>query len=229
MERSPLEAAIGYGFRDKGLLRLALTHPSYINEHPDETGGSNQRLEFLGDAFLGLIIGRELYHRYPERGEGALTEARSRLVRGEALAKAARRLGLGEHLIMGQGERARGGGERDSNLADAFEALAGAVLLDGGYRPAQRFVLKALRAEMQGVEVDAVVKDPKSQLQEVAHTLGVGSPRYEVVKAEGPPHRPYYTVEVRLAGEVIGVGEGRRKVEAERRAAEVAVERLRKR
>ncbi|MBI4197765.1 MAG: ribonuclease III, partial [Chloroflexi bacterium] len=187
MERSPFEEAIGYVFKDKGLLRLALTHPSYINEHPEETGGSNQRLEFLGDALLGLVIGREMYRRYPEQGEGALTEARSRLVRGEALAKAARRLGLGEHLIMGQGEQARGGNERDSNLADALEALVGAVLLDGGYRPAQQLVLKALRAEMQGVAAGPPVKDPKSQLQETAHTLGLGSPSYDVVKAEGPP------------------------------------------
>ncbi len=228
MEHQQLEEAIGYAFKDKALLRLALTHPSYINEHPEGDAASNQRLEFLGDACIGLVIGREVYRRSPDLGEGALTEARSRLVRGEARAGAARRLALGSHLIMGQGEQARGGGDRDSNLADAFESLAGAVLLDGGYRAAQRFVLKALGQELRGLEGKEPPKDPKSQLQELAHLRGLGSPSYVVVKTEGPAHQPVYTVEVRLGEQTAGVGEGKRKVEAERRAAERAVQGLRR-
>ncbi|MBI4310636.1 MAG: ribonuclease III [Chloroflexi bacterium] len=227
MEQSLLEQAMGYAFKDKEALRLALTHPSYINEHPEESGGSNQRLEFLGDACIGLIIGREVYRRYPELDEGALTEARSHVVRGEALAKAARRLDLGRHLVMGQGERARGGDDRESNLADAFEALVGAVLLDGGYRAAQRFALSALRTELEGLVVGGPPKDPKSQLQEMAHLKGIGPPVYEVVRTEGPPHQPVYTIVVHLGGETAGTGEGKRKVEAERRAAQAALEGLR--
>ncbi|MBI4340490.1 MAG: ribonuclease III [Chloroflexi bacterium] len=226
MVTSALEQAVGYTFKDRGLLRLALMHPSYLNEHPEETGGSNQRLEFLGDACIGLLIGREMYRRFPDLGEGGLTEARSRVVRDEALAGAARRLGLGKHLILGQGERSRGGGERDANLADAFEALAGAILLDGGYRSAQRVILTALRPEMRAMDLGPAGKDPKSQLQELAHLRGLGPPSYEVVKTEGPPHQPVYTIAVRLGSEALGVGEGRRKVDAERLAARAALEAL---
>ena len=226
MQHPPLEEAIGHVFKDKGLLRLALIHPSYVNEHPEGGIASNQRLEFLGDACLGLIIGREVYQRFIGEDEGALTEARSMLLRGEALARAARRLGLGPHLVMGQGEQSRGGSDRDSNLADAFEALVGAVLLDGGYRAAQRFVLRTLALDMQGLEGKAPAKDPKSQLQEMAHLKGLGPPAYVVVKTEGPPHQPVYTVEVRLGEQTAGVGEGKRKVDAERLAAEMAVVKL---
>ncbi|MBI4202138.1 MAG: ribonuclease III [Chloroflexi bacterium] len=226
MERTPLELAIRYTFKDKGLLQQALTHPSYPNEHPEAAGVSNQRLEFLGDACIGLVVGRNLYERYPDVDEGPLTEARSRLVRRETLARAARRVDLGAHLIMGAGEEARGGRDRDSNLADAFEALVGAVLLDRGYPSARGVVLRVLRPELRELEPGATAKDPKSQLQELAHSMGLASPEYETVKAEGPPHQPLYTVEVRIAGEALGQGQGLRKVEAERRAAQQAVERL---
>ncbi len=210
---------LGFSFREERLLHQALTHPSYVNEHPDEAGGSNQRLEFLGDAIIGLVVARELYRRHLELDEGPLTELRSHVVRGQALAGVARRLGLGQHLLLGQGEAASGGRERDSNLAAALEALAGAVLIDQGYRAAQRFILRVLKPEMAAVGPRRVPRDPKSQLQERLQREGRAAPQYEVMSVEGPAHQRRFTVQVVLDGRVEGTGWGRRKIEAERKAA----------
>lgn len=219
MDTTQLQETLGLSFREQRLLRQALTHPSYINEHPEEAGGSNQRLEFLGDAIIGLVVARELYRRHPELDEGALTELRAHLVRGQTLADVARRLGLGHHLLLGQGEAASGGRERDSNLAAALEALAGAVLVDRGYRAAQRFVLRALKPELAAVGPRRVLRDPKSQLQERMQREGRAAPHYEVVDAEGPAHQRRFTVQVLVDGRAAGAGRGRRKVDAERQAA----------
>ena len=226
MDTAQLQQVLDVSFRDASLFRQVLTHPSYINEHPEEVGGSNQRLEFLGDALIGLVVARELYRRHPQLEEGALTELRSDTVRGETLADVARRLKLGEHLLLGQGEAASGGRDRDSNLAAALEALVGAVLVDQGYRAAQRFVLQVLKPELARAGPRTMSKDPKSQLQERVQGEGRAAPRYEVVGAEGPDHRRLFTVQVIVDGQVAGTGRGRRKVDAERQAARDAMRRL---
>jgi len=226
MDTAQLQHTLDVSFRDPSILRQALTHPSYVNEHPGETGGSNQRLEFLGDALVSLVVAWELYRRHPQLEEGALTDLRSDAVRGQTLAGVARRLKLGEHLLLGQGESASGGHDRDSNLAAALEALVGAVLVDRGYRAAQRFALRVLRPELAQAGPSTMPKDPKSQLQERVQSEGGAAPRYEVVDAEGPDHRRLFTVQVMVDGQVAGTGRGGRKVEAERQAAQDAMRRM---
>ena len=223
MNTDQLQKALGLSFKDQGLLRQALTHPSYLNEHPYEVGGSNQRLEFLGDAFIGVVVAHELYRRHPHLDEGDLTEERSYLVRGQTLARVARHLGLGRYLLLGQGEAASGGRDRDSNLAAALEALAGALMLDRGQRAARRFVLWALQSDLNRVESTELLRDPKSRLQELAHREGRGDPRYEVTATEGPAHERLFTVQVMVDEKVVGTGRGRRRVDAEQQAALVAL------
>lgn len=227
METEALQQAIGVSFGDTALLRQALVHSSYVNEHPEETRGSNQRLEFLGDACLSLVVARELYRRYPHLDEGALTEVRSRLVCDDMLAALSRRLHLGDCLLLGHGEEASGGRERDSNLADALEALVGAVLLDRGYRVAQSFVLRILRDALGAHAPGVDLRDPKSVLQELAHARGLPSPVYRLVSVDGPAHRPVYTVEAIWDDQVKGVGRGGRKIAAEREAASRALDDVR--
>ena len=219
MSITQLQQTLGLSFSDPALLRQALTHPSYMNEHLEEASGSNQRLEFLGDAFIDLVVARELYRRYPELDEGALTELRSQVVRGQALAYVAQRLDLGQHLLLGQGEAASGGRDRESNLAAVLEALVGAVLVAQGYRAAQRFVLRILKPDLAQLGPRGVQKDPKSQLQERMQRDGRAAPRYEVASSEGPAHQRRFTVRVVVDGEAIGTGGGKRKVDAERQAA----------
>ena len=218
-----LEEALGLSFKNRGLLTQALTHASYGNEHPGEVMGSNERLEFLGDALVGLVVGAELYRRYPGLDEGVLTDLRSLVVRGATLARVGRRLGLGGHLLLGQGEAASGGKDRDSNLAGAMEAVVGAVLLDRAYRVARACVLRVLRPELRGIATRGATRDPKSQLQELAHQRGMSVPTYREVAVEGPEHERRYLVEVSLGDRVLGNGRDRRKADAERRAAEAAL------
>ncbi len=217
-----LETRLGVSFRDQGLLRCALRHPSYVNEQPGG-GESNQRLEFLGDALLGIVVAQEVYRRHPQVDEGALTEFRSYVVRGRTLAVVARRLGLNELLLLGQGEAASGGKDRESNLAAVLEAVAGAVLLDRGYRTATRFVLRVLKAELDTVLSHGVTKDAKSLLQQRVQRDGMGPPRYEVVATEGPAHRRWFTVSVKVDAAIVGTGSGQRRADAESQAAAAAL------
>ena len=219
MNTTQLQQSLGLSFSNPTLLHLALTHPSYMNEHPEQANGSNQRLEFLGDAFIDLVVAQDLYRRYPDLDEGALTELRSQVVRGQALAHVARRLDLGKHLLLGQGEAASGGRDRESNLAAVLEALVGAVLVAHGYRTARRFVLRVLKPDLAQLGPRGMQKDSKSQLQEQMQRDGRSTPRYQVTSAEGLAHQRLFTVRVVVDGEVIGTGEGKRKVDAERQAA----------
>ena len=218
-----VEHALGVDFRDAGLLRLSLTHSSYVNEHPQDTPASNERLEYLGDAFLDMVVARKLYLDHPEMTEGDLTEARASLVRGETLSAAAVEMGLGEHLLLGQGEEQTGGRAKPHNLACALEALMGAVYLDRGHEAAESFVLRVLEPYFDVVGAKQVAQDPKSLLQEVAQAKGLGVPRYQVLSETGPGHERTFTVEVVVAGEALAQGGGRRKVEAERQAARSAL------
>ena len=220
------EARLGVKFRDRELLALALVHSSYANENPDAGEASNERLEFLGDGFINFVVAHLLYEKSPTAPEGELTARRSLLVRGESLATVASRLGLGDLLVMGRGEDIEGGRERASNLADAFEAVVGALLLDGGYAKARAFVLRCLRDDIDSALRSEPPKDPKSRLQELLQSGGREAPRYDSAASQGPDGAPWFTVRVSAGDEVLGQGAARRKVDAERAAASSALEKL---
>ena len=221
-----LEARLGRSFSDHRLLSEALTHSSVVNEDPRANPASNQRLEFLGDALIGLVAARELYRLLPAAHEGTLTELRAAVVRGETLARVARSISLGDYLRLGQGEEASGGRERDSNLASALEALVGAVLLDRGEEEACEVALRLIRTELQRVAREGAERDPKSRLQEVTQGLGMGSPSYRTTSQTGPEQDRTFHIEVLVASRVMGSGSGRRKVDGERAAALEALEML---
>lgn len=221
-----VEAAIGVRFHDSALLRLSLIHSSYVNEHPLDAPVSNERLEYLGDALLGMVVANNLYQDHPEMPEGDLTAARAAIVCGECLSEAARDLGLGRFLYLGQGEEQSGGREKSSNLAAGLEALVGAVYLDQGYAEAEAFGLRILKKQLDRVAVDSVPRDPKSTLQETMQAQGRGAPTYRLLDETGPGHTRTFTVEVLVAGKSLGQGSGQRKTDAEREAAKKALENL---
>lgn len=214
-----LEKRIEYRFRKKELLEAALTHPSYRYETP-AAEADNQRLEFLGDAVLGLLAADMLVEKNPQAAEGDLTKLKSAISSGTALASAARSLGLGEHLRLGKGEAASGGANRDSNLEDALEALLGAVWLDGGLKAARKFFERNIFQTLQAAE--PVIENPKGMLQEYAQKKGYAVPEYKVLEANGPDHARHYLVEVVVSNYAYR-GEGTSRREAEKMAAEKAV------
>jgi ribonuclease-3 len=225
-ELAAAQTQLGVQFNDVSLLRVALTHQSYSNENLLEVSDSNERLEFLGDSVLNYIIGRHLYERLPDLPEGDLTVRRAETVRREALEKAARRLGIGDLLVLGRGEHASGGAERSSNLANGFEALVGAVVLDQGIEATWALVLKWLEPELGGQLLAETTKDPKSRLQELLQSRGEPPPEYLLVSVGGPDNRPEFTIEAVIGGEALGRGTAGRKVDAERAAAAEAAEAL---
>ncbi len=218
-----LEMALGVSFDDKRLLRLALTHSSYLHEHPGRVEASNERLEFLGDALVGLVAATHLYETFPDAEEGRLTVMRSELVKGQSLAEVAASFDLGDYLSLGRGEEAGGGRTRPSNLAAAFEALAGALLIDQGYETAREFVLRSLGARVQELAGTAGHKNAKSLLQELAQSSGDGPPTYRIVEESGAEHDRRFTAEVVVADRVAGRGSGLRKAQAEQEAARSAL------
>ena len=220
------ETAFGVHFEDPGLLRLALTHQSYLNENADRDGESNERLEFLGDSALNYIVGRYLYEHLPDLPEGDLTVRRAEAVRRETLEQAARRMTLGEFLVLGRGEAASGGGDRSSNLANGFEALVGALVLDQGVKTTRQNVLRWLGPELEALTTSETPKDPKSQLQELLQAKGEKPPEYRTVKIDGPDNNPRFTVHAVIDGDVLGAGEAGRKIDAERAAARKAINEL---
>mgnify|MGYP001358511338 CR=1 FL=1 len=223
-EPRALQTLLGVHFNDLGLLGRALVHRSYLNENSGERSQSNERLEYLGDAVIDLVVANHLYNAAPHASEGELTLKRTQVVRGESLAGVARRLGLGRYLFMGHGEIELGGEDRDSNLADVFESVVGAVFLDQGYQVACGLVERVLAIELGGVLRAGVRKDPKSVLQELLQANGLPLPRYRVAATTGPDQAKEFTVEVLVDGSVAGIGSGLRKLEAERSAAGVAIE-----
>jgi len=220
---SSLNERLGLSFSNLSLLIRALTHRSYINEHP-EAVEDNERLEFLGDAVLDFIVGEWAYHRFPEMKEGDLTKIRSSLVRNERLADFARRLNLGQALRLGRGETSSGGHHRESLLGSAFEALIGALYLDLGLERVIRF-MKPLLEWMSPTILDEL-HDPKSDLQELTQSQKLGMPQYHVVAINGPDHARTYEVEVKVADEIKGRGTGSSKSSAERAAAKDALDRI---
>ena len=209
----------GLAVQDPDLLRTALTHRSYLNEHPDLDWEDNERLEYLGDAVLDFLLAEHLYLRFPQAHEGELTSLRAALVRRNTLARFAEQLGIGESLLMGHGEADTGGRERAATLCAAFEALVGALYLDQGISEVADFVMPLVEAELSGARAQVVDKDPKSHLQELAQGLLGVTPRYRTVKAVGPDHAKVFTIEVSIGDVVWGVGEGPGKQIAAQRAA----------
>ena len=220
-----LEKAIGYEFRDKSLLSTALVHSSFSNEHRKEQIPNNERLEFLGDAVLELASSRYLYEHFPEEAEGALSKHRASIVCEKSLAECARTIGLGEHLQLGKGEEKSCGRTRDSLLSDAFEAVIGAMFLDGGFERAERFVRRFV---MEKMSEHPIYSDSKTRLQETVQGQLSDSIEYDLLSEEGPEHDKLFTVEVRIGGEVYGTGSGRSKKLAEQAAAAKALERIEK-
>ena len=217
---------LGMDFRRPVLLEQALIHRSYLNEAPDLELESNERMEFLGDAVLGLVISDRLYRDYPGLSEGQLSQIRALLVRWDTLAEAAERISLGDCLMLGRGEEMSGGRTRPSNLAGALEALIGAAFLDGGLTKARRLVLQLLGPELEQVAAGAVAVDSKSQLQQVVQARWHEIPKYRLISSVGPDHAKTFTVEVLVHSEVLGHGKGRNKKQAELAAARQALEAL---
>jgi ribonuclease-3 len=220
---SDLEKRLGAKFKNPALLLEALIHSSYVNENPEHAPASNERLEFLGDAVLGLVVADDLFSAFPDENEGHLTELRTHLVRRDTLAKAAQRMDLGADLLLGRGEEAGGGRRRPTNLAHVYEAVTGAVFLDGGLNAARRFVRKSLAEELRAVTERSFPIDPKSRLQELSQSRFQSPPHYFLIESDGPDHARTFTMEVRLNGEVYGTGSGRSKQEAQKEAAREAL------
>ena len=216
------ERILGHSFSDRVLLRTALTHPSYADETGSES--SYERLEFLGDAVISLVVSDEAYRRHPDLAEGDLTQLKIAAVSGTTLAEVAENLGLEETLFPGSSERASGGRGRASALENGFEALVGALYLDAGFGSASSFVSRVLGPVVQSVET-LLALHPKSELQELVQAAG-RIPTYRIVAESGPPHERRFTALVEVDGVVLGEGEGPSKREAEMRAARAALERL---
>jgi ribonuclease-3 len=217
---------LGVRLRDPRLLNQALMHRSFVHDADMERGESNERMEFLGDSVLGLVVNEHLYYQYAKRQEGRLTKIKSLVVSEAVLSRTAEELGLGEFILLSENERTSGGATRASILADSFEAVIGAVYLDSGLPAARRFVERHLLVAIDELLEVEEYKNYKSVVQEYAQKkLGV-RPRYRVVSAKGPEHERTFFVELRLGGRALGRGEGKNKKEAEQMAARGALRKI---
>ncbi len=219
-----LETAIGYRFRNVQLLQNALTHSSYANERWHNSLLSNERLEFLGDSVLGMLVAEYLYKTFPDRPEGELTRMRADMVCEHTLATVANRIGLGGHLLLGHGEERLGGRSRESILADATESVIAACFLDGGLAAAEQFVKQYILVEVPVSRPNNM--DYKTALQELVQQKKNQVLSYALVGQSGPDHDKQFDVEVSLNGNVVGSGSGRSKKRAEQMAAKAAMEKL---
>jgi ribonuclease III len=219
-----LAEQLGLPIRDRRLLAQALTHTSWLHEHPGEAAGHNERLEFLGDAVVNLAISEALYARHPDDDEGVLSARRASIVSASGLANLAERIDLGAYLWLGEGEASRLGPQRPSIMASAFEALAGALLLDIGWEATRDWVMATAAPEIEAAPAPMMLKSPKSRLQEETQRSTGGRPAYRVLEAVGPDHDKIFRVEVSVAGEVLGMGVGHSRRVAETAAAAEAVE-----
>jgi ribonuclease-3 len=219
-----LQEVLGYRFRDGSLLKQAQTHASYAHEHLLGPTGDNERLEFLGDAILNGVVTHLLTERFSDRVEGELTLMRALLVNQDALARVARRLDLGQFLLLGKGELQTGGKEKASLLANTYEAIVGAVYLDGGYEMVFRMVQSHFSEQIRRVGKRMSQKNCKNLLQERMQNRYHTVPRYTVIKESGPDHRKRFQVSVSVRGSTLGRGEGKTRKEAEQRAADEALE-----
>ncbi len=224
MDKQDLQEKLGYSFSDEKLLRNALTHSSYANENRDGHTENNERLEFLGDSILGFVSASYLFKKHRHLPEGELTKIRASLVCETALGDYATKIRLGDHLLLGRGEEHSGGRTRISILADATEAIIGAIFLDGGIDPAKKFIVENLLAPVEKKATDKGITDHKTMLQEIVQKNRQETLSYRMAGSEGPDHDKQFVVEVLLNSNVIGVGRGHSKKEAEQMAAKSALE-----
>ncbi len=221
MNVKELQERLGYHYRDPELLRIALTHPSYVNEARHQ-GKNNQRLEFLGDSVLSIVVAQHLFEHYTHLPEGELTKLRAYLVCEKSLHGWAKQLGLGHFLLLGKGEENTGGRERPSILADAFEAVIASIYLDGGLEEARSFILRFVPEQLD-VEKVTYINDYKTALQEIIQKNKEEKVEYVLVGENGPDHNKTFQVEVHLNSNVIGSGNGHSKKQAEQAAAKEAL------
>jgi ribonuclease III len=218
---------LGYSFRSLDLLERALTHKSFTNENRELRSPNNERLEFLGDAVLGFVVGEMIYRSFPTLQEGALSKIKAHLVSANMLSAKARALGIGRFLRMGAGEARSGGAEKPSLLADAFEAVVAAVYLDGGLGATEVLLRKVFGPEISGIDIgDLSFHDYKTTLQETAQSLGLPLPDYRVIEESGPDHEKAFVVELSWDGDPFARGAGSSKREAQRKAAKEALRKL---
>ncbi len=219
-----LLSRIGYEFKDVSLLTNALTHSSYSSEHRMEYTSNNERLEFIGDAYVDAAVGAELFRIMKDAPEGVLSKNRADVVREESLADAAREISLGDYIYMGKGEETTGGRNKDSILADTFEAMIGAIIIDGGYDEGKRVILSLLNSRIELAVAGKLRNDYKTMLQEKLqekdHELRL---KYTTVSESGPDHDKTFTIEVSAGFDVLGTGQGKSKSKAEQEAAKDAL------
>lgn len=220
-----LEEKIHYRYRNKKLLRQAMTHTSFANEQKMNKFSSYERVEFLGDAVLEMVSSEYFYNKYPEISEGNLTKKRASAVCEQSLAITARELELGKYLLLGKGEECTGGRDRDSIIADAVEAIIGSIYLDGGMKKAKEFIMHFVLNDLEKKEL---FYDAKSVLQETVQVERLGALEYKLIAESGPAHEKLFQTEVLLNGEVMGYGEGPSKKISEQHAAYEAILKLRK-
>jgi ribonuclease-3 len=221
------QKSLGISFHQESLLEQAFVHLSYLNENPGFAQSSNERLEFLGDAVLNFIVTEKLYEEFPKLPEGELTEIRASLVCRDTLAELAYSLRLGDWLLLGRGEETNGGRAKASNLANAMEALIGALYLDQGLTEARKFILRQLKPELEKIKTGKTTPNYKALVQELVQGQKRPTPVYRLVEATGPDHSKQFTAEILVEGEVLGRGMGRSKKAAESQAARAAWEKMR--
>jgi ribonuclease-3 len=224
MKNKEIQDLLGYRFKDQDLLEKALTHSSYANETTGDPSNGNERLEFLGDAVLDAIISFDLYENHSDKGEGALTQLRAQIVCEKSLSSAGRASGLNRFILLGRGEESGGGRERASIIADAAEALIGAVFVDGGLQAAAEAVHHLLENTIRQALEGALFMDHKTELQERLQHQGRGEPTYRILSEEGPDHAKVFTASVNSGDVRMGAGTGRNKKQAEQEAARNALE-----
>ncbi len=217
---------IGYHFRHHELITQALKHRSYLPQVNERRSRSNERLELLGDAVLGLVVTEYLYHKFPEKEEGDITAIKSLLVSRKILTRIARKLDLGKFILMSESEELAGGRLRPSIIADAYEAVTGAIYLDGGLAAARNFVKQTLLSDMDQILSEEQHRNFKSMLLELSQSRNLGTPYYNVLSEEGPDHNKIFTVEVRIQNRTMGLGVGNSKKRAEQNAAQHALAQL---
>ena len=222
-----LQNNLNYKFKDIELLSLAMTHSSYANEHKMGIVENNERLEFLGDAILNLVVSQYLYKKYPNHPEGELTKIRAKVVCESSLAYAAKKIEIGKFLLLGKGEESTGGRDRESILADAAEAIVGALYMDSDFETTNLILLKNFESDIvHAVAKGDLFNDYKTELQEIVQKNGKSTMEYRVNKEEGPDHNKMFYMDVVVNNEVIGIGRGRNKKDAEQMAAKEALIRL---
>ena len=227
MDITRLQVILGLDFSEPKLLQRALTHRSFINEHGGTHLDCYERMEFLGDAVIQQIVSEEVYRMFPELPEGELTKTRASLVCSESLSECARSLSLGSYVYLGKGAEASGGRDSESILSDVYEAMIASIFLDRGYEYARKLVLNNLKNQLETFHKSILPPtDPKSHLQEYLQSQGSTYPIYRTVSSQGPDHDPTFTIHVLSDDILLGTGIGKRKSEAERAAAQDAIEKI---